>query len=380
MENFIAYNPTQLHFGKGVMDGLGKAIAEFGNRVLLIYGGGSIKKNGIYDKAIEQLKSINAEVFEYSGIKPNPLIEDVDVAAEFGRKNKIDVILAVGGGSVIDSAKIISITIPVDHSGWDFYTEKAKPEIAIPLISVLTLAATGTEMNPFAVVQNKATQQKLGYGHDLIYNKHSFLDPENTFSVPRDYTAYGVADLQSHCLEAYFGAGEATLSDKIVFAIMRDGIEHGAALLSDLQNYDLRANIMYDATMALNEITIYGRVSGDWGVHSIGHILSVLYDTAHGASLTIVIPAWMKFHKDIIPERIAFLGKNVFDVDGVDETIAAFENYFQSIECPIRFSDIAKGDEKKEDVLKAMNENKVSGANLKLTNEDHARILDLFWE
>lgn len=379
MENFIAYNPTQLHFGKGVMDGLGKAIAEFGKRVLLIYGGGSIKNNGIYDKTIEQLKSINAEVFEYKGIKPNPLIEDVDAAAELGRKNNIDVILAVGGGSVIDSAKIISITIPVDHSGWDFYTGKAQPEVAIPLISVLTLAATGTEMNPFAVVQNKATQQKLGYGHDLIYNKHSFLDPENTFTVPKDYTAYGVADLQSHCLEAYFGAGEATLSDKIVFAIMRDGIEHGAPLLSDLQNYDLRANIMYDATMALNEITIYGRVSGDWGVHSIGHILSVLYDTAHGASLTIVIPAWMKFHKDIIPERIAFLGKNIFDVDGVDETIEAFEKYFQSIECPIRFSDIAKGDEKKEDVLKAMNENKVSGANLKLTNEDHARILDLFW-
>lgn len=379
MENFIAYNPTKLHFGRGVMDGLGKAIAEFGTRVLLIYGGGSIKNNGIYDKAIEQLKSINAEVFEYNGIKPNPLIEDVDAAAELGKKNKVDVILAVGGGSVIDSAKIISITIPVNHTGWDFYAGKAQPQVAIPLVSVLTLAATGTEMNPFAVLQNKATQQKLGYGHDLIYNKHSFLDPVNTFSVPKDYTAFGVADLQAHCFEAYFGAGEATLSDKIVFAIMRDGIEYGEALLKDLENYDLRANIMYDATMALNKITMYGRVSGDWGVHSIGHILSLLYDTAHGASLSIVIPAWMKFHKDIIPERIAFLGKNVFDVDGVNETIAAFENYFQSIECPIRFNEIAKGDENKADVLKAMNENKVGGANHQLTNEDHAKILDLFW-
>jgi len=379
MENFIAYNPTKLHFGRGVMDGLGKAVAEFGTRVLLIYGGGSIKNNGIYHKAIEQLNSIHAEVFEYSGIKPNPLVEDVDAAAELGRKNKVNVILAVGGGSVIDSAKIISIAIPVDHTAWDFYAGKEQPEVAIPLISVLTLAATGTEMNPFAVIQNKATQQKLGYGHDLIYNKHSFLDPENTFSVPKNYTAFGVADLQAHCLEAYFGAGEATLSDKIVFAIMRDGMEHGAALLSDLQNYNLRANIMYDATMALNKITMYGRVSGDWGVHSIGHILSLLYDTAHGASLTIVIPAWMKFHKDIIPERIAFLGKNVFDVDGVDETINAFENYFRSIECPIRFSEIAKGNENKSDVLKAMNENKVGGVNHQLTNQDHAKILDLFW-
>lgn len=379
MENFIAYNPTKLHFGKGVMNNLGEAVAEYGNRVLLVYGGGSIKNNGIYDRTIKQLNSIGAEVFEYAGIKPNPLIEDVDAAAQLGRENNVDVILAVGGGSVIDTAKIISITIPVNHSGWNFYSGEAKPETAIPLVSVLTLAATGTEMNPFAVVQNKATQQKLGYGHDLIYNKHSFLDPENTFSVPKDYTAYGIADLIAHCLEAYFGAGEASLSDKIVFAIMRDAIEYGEALLNDLENYDLRANIMYDATMALNKITMYGRTSGDWGVHAIGHVLSMLYDTAHGASLSIASPAWMKFHKEIIPDRIAFLGKNVFNVEGVDETIDAFEKYYQKIECPIRFSDIAKGDEKKIDILNLMNQNKVEGVVHKLDDEDRAKILDLFY-
>lgn len=379
MENFIAYNPTKLHFGKGVMNNLGEAVAEYGNRVLLVYGGGSIKNNGIYDRTIKQLNSIGAEVFEYAGIKPNPLIEDVDAAAQLGRENNVDVILAAGGGSVIDTAKIISITIPVNHSGWNFYSGEAKPETAIPLVSVLTLAATGTEMNPFAVVQNKATQQKLGYGHDLIYNKHSFLDPENTFSVPKDYTAYGIADLIAHCLEAYFGAGEASLSDKIVFAIMRDAIEYGEALLNDLENYDLRANIMYDATMALNKITMYGRTSGDWGVHAIGHVLSMLYDTAHGASLSIASPAWMKFHKEIIPDRIAFLGKNVFNVEGVDETIDAFEKYYQKIECPIRFSDIAKGDEKKIDILNLMNQNKVEGVVHKLDDEDRAKILDLFY-
>ncbi len=379
MENFIMYNPTKLHFGKGVMDDLGKAVAEFGKRVLLVYGGGSIKKNGIYDKAIQQLKSINAEVFEYHGIKPNPIVEDVDAAAELGRRNKVDVILAVGGGSVIDSAKIISITIPVAHSGWDFYAGKAKPKTAIPLISVLTLAATGTEMNPFAVVQNKATQQKLGYGSDLTYNRHSFLDPENTFSVAKNYTAFGVADLIAHSLEAYFGAGDATLSDKLVFAIINEAKENGEALLNDLYNYDLRAKIMYAATLALNQTTMYGRVSGDWGVHSIGHVLSLLYDVAHGASLSIVIPAWMKFHKNKISDRIAFLGQNVFGVETADETIDAFELYFKSIECPIRLSDIATGKESKEEILKVMNLNKVGGANHKLTNEDHSEILDLFW-
>lgn len=379
MENFIAYNPTKLHFGRGVMDGLGKAIAEFGNRVLLVYGGGSIKKNGIYNQAIQQLKSINAEVIEYQGIKPNPIVEDVDAAAELGRKNNVDVILAVGGGSVIDSAKIISITIPVEHSGWDFYSGKAQPETAIPLVSILTLAATGTEMNPFAVVQNKATQQKLGYGHDLIYNQHSFLDPANTYSVPRDYTAYGIADLVAHSLEAYFGAGDASLSDKLVFAIINDAKEYGVDLLNDLQNYDLRAKIMYAAMMALNNTTMYGRVSGDWGVHSIGHILSLLYDVPHGVSLSIVIPAWLKFHKEIIPERIAFLGKNIFGVKTTDETISAFEAYFRSIDCPIRLSEIATGRESKQEILKVMNLNKVGGANHKLSNEDHARILDLFY-
>ena len=379
MENFIAYNPTKLHFGRGVMDGLGKTVAEYGKRVLLVYGGGSIKKNGIYDKAIQQLNSINAEVFEYQGIKPNPIIEDVDAAAELGRKNKVDVILAVGGGSVIDSSKIISITIPVNHTGWDFYSGKAKPVKAIPLISVLTLAATGTEMNPFAVVQNKATQQKLGYGSDQTYNCHSFLDPENTFSVSKNYTAYGIADLIAHSLEAYFGAGDATLSDKLVFAIINEAKENGEALLNDLENYDLRAKIMYAATMALNQTTMYGRVSGDWGVHSIGHILSLLYDVAHGASLSIVIPAWMKFHKNKISYRIAFLGQNTFGVKTADETIDAFEAYFKSIECPIRLSEIATGKENKVEILKVMNQNKVGGANHRLTNEDHAKILDLFW-
>ena len=379
MENFIAYNPTKLHFGKGVMDGLGKTIAEFGNRVLLVYGSGSIKKNGIYEKTIQQLKSINAEVFEYQGIKPNPIIEDVDTAAEIGRKNKVDVILAVGGGSVIDSSKIISITIPVNHSGWDFYAGKTKPVKAIPLVSVLTLSATGTEMNPFAVVQNCETKQKLGYGHELIYNRHSFLDPENTFSVPENYTAYGIADLIAHSLEAYFGAGDATLSDKLVFAIINEAKENGEALLNDLENYDLRAKIMYAATMALNQTTMHGRVSGDWGVHSIGHVLSLLYDIPHGASLSIVIPAWMKFHKNKISDRIAFLGKNVFGVQTADETIKAFEIYFKSIKCPIKLSEIAKGKEDKEEILRIMNLNKVSGANHKLSNEDHAKILNLFW-
>ena len=156
-----------------------------------------------------QLNSINAEVFEYGGIKSNPVVEDVDAASRLGRNSNVDVVLAVGGGSVIDSAKIISITIPVSHSAWDFYSGLKRPEKAVPLIAVLTLAATGTEMNPFAVLQNHKSKQKLGWGNPLCFPKHSFLDPGFTVSVPKNYTAYGIADLIAHCLEAYFGKSDA---------------------------------------------------------------------------------------------------------------------------------------------------------------------------
>jgi len=377
MENFVAYNPTKLHFGKNVTDNLGKVIKEFGNRVLLVYGGGSIKNNGIYDKMISQLKSIDARVFEYQGIKPNPVYEDVDAAAKLGRDNNVDVILAVGGGSVIDSAKIISITIPVENSSWDFYEGKAEPKNAIPLISVLTLAATGTEMNPFAVLQNNKTKQKLGWGNKLLYNKHSFLDPQFTYSVPRNQTAYGIVDLIAHSLEAYFGAGEATLSDRFIFSIIKEAIEYGPKLLDNPDNYELRAKIMYAATTALNGLTFLGRKSGDWGVHSIGHVLSLLYDVPHGASLSIAYPAWLKFQKNNIPERIAELGKNIFNVETPDEIIIAFESFFKSIECPLKLSEIGIGKDKKQKIFDVMISNNVDGMNYKLNPEDYEKIIDL---
>jgi alcohol dehydrogenase YqhD (iron-dependent ADH family) len=379
MENFTAYNPTKLHFGKDVITGLGKAVAEYGNKVLLVYGGGSIKKNGIYDQVMNQLNTAGTTVWEYKGIRPNPIIEDVDAAAELGRQHQVDVVLAVGGGSVIDSAKVISVMIPVDRPGWDFYKGHFKPRAAVPLIAVLTLAATGTEMNPFAVVQNNATKQKLGNGHELMYPRHSFLDPQYTFSVPRDYTAYGIADLTAHCLEVYFGAGEATLSDRFVFAILQEAIENGPRLLNRLNDYELRARIMYAATTALNRMTTYGRKDGgDWAVHGIGHVLSLLYDIPHGATLSIVYLAWLRLQKDRIPERIAFLGKNVFGVATAEETIKALESFFKTIECPISVSSYGIGADKKNDILEVMILNKVNGNHHELTAGDYSVLIDLF--
>jgi hypothetical protein len=378
MEQFIMYNPVKLHFGRGVVENLGKAISKYGTKVLLVYGGGSIKRNGIYEQVILKLKQAGAEVFEYQGIKPNPVIEDVDAAAAMGRENQVDVILAVGGGSVIDSAKIISISVPVSHSGWEFMKGRVKPATSVPLISVLTLAATGTEMNRFAVIQNNSTREKLGYGDPLIYPKESFLDPAYTVSVPVDYTAYGITDLIAHCLEAYFGEGEATLSDRFVFSIIREAIEYGPPLLEDPGNYDLRARIMYAATSALNNLTMYGRKNGDWGVHSIGHVLSVLYDIPHGASLSVAYPAWMRLHLNRTRDRLEQLGRNLFSTESAETGINEMESFFRSIGSPVRLSECGiDALEKGEEIFSTLHANKSGGNHHKLNDTDYRELIML---
>ncbi len=379
MENFNIYNPTSLHFGNNALNSLGPVLLETGRKVLLVYGKGSIKKSGLYDQLMTLLKKSGLEVYEYSGIKSNPVIEDVDKAAEVGRKYKVDLVLAVGGGSVIDSGKIISITIPVQHSGWDFFTGKAKAQSALPLFAILTLAATGSEMNPFAVVSNPETQQKSAYGSPLTFPKHSFLDPQLTFSVPRNYTAFGIADLIAHCFEAWFGIGEASLSDRFIISIVKEAMQYGPPLLDDLSNYDLRARIMYAATSALNGLTMQGRASGDWGVHSAGHILSLLYDVPHGASLTIVYPAWMRHYKNQLAPRISQLGSALFDETlTADQSINRIEAFFRSIDCPTRLSDLQIPGNLSQPILKAMIHNKVSGANMRMKEPDYRILIELF--
>ena len=377
MENFVFCNPTTLHFGKNALDGLKEVLQHYGRKVLLVYGKGSIKKTGLYDKVMGYLNEVQAEVFEYEGIRSNPVIEDVDIAAALGRKHKVDVILAVGGGSVIDSGKFISITIPVQHPAWDFITRKAKPEKAVPLICILTLAATGTEMNPFAVISKHDANFKDGYGSPLLYPAHSFLDPQLTVTVPRNYTAYGIVDLIAHCFEAWFGAGEATLSDRFIISIVQEAIKYGPALLKDLNNYDLREKIMYAATMALNGLTMQGKKSGEWGVHGIGHILSLLYDIPHGASLTIVYPAWMKHLQERAAGRIALLGSGIFNESlTAPESIKRIEDLFRSLECPVRLSETGIVTDKQK-ILDTLVINKVSGANYKLKEEDLGKIVEL---
>jgi hypothetical protein len=326
-----------------------------------------------------EIVKAGAEVCEYSGIKSNPVIGDVRAATSLGKAKKVDMIVAVGGGSVIDSAKVMAIAIPGDHDPWEYVKGTKMPDFGIPLIAVLTLAATGTEMNRFAVVQDNETKEKIGFGYPPMYPVASFLDPAYTLSVPADYTSYGIVDLIAHALEAYFGMGDASLSDRFVFSIISEAMEYGPQLMENLDDYDLRARIMYAATMALNNLTMYGRVSGEWGVHGIGHILSVLYDVPHGASLSIAYPAWLKLHKERAGERIIHLGENLFNAKSVDETINGFEAYFKLIGSPVRLSETAYGDYNKEDIISGMISNRVSGAHHRLREEDYRRLVDLMW-
>ena len=280
MNNFVVFNPTKLHFGYNVIDSLPYQLKNYGNNVLLVYGKGSIKKNGIYSKVIRLLTEANKNIFEYEGMKPNPVVDDVNAAVELGIKHDIDLVLAVGGGSVIDSAKIIAICIPEKKDPWKVMKFIEKPKSAIPLITILTLSATGTEMNQFAVLQNQETQEKIGFGSPLIYPAISFCDPFYTISVSIEYTSYGMADIIAHALEAYFGEGEAVLSDRFVAAVIKEIMEAGPLLLNDLGSYDLRARIMWASTCALNGVTFYGKKSGDWGVHDVDTSY-LFYSTLH---------------------------------------------------------------------------------------------------
>jgi alcohol dehydrogenase YqhD (iron-dependent ADH family) len=337
---------------------------------------------GYFDLVLEEFKKANIKVIEYKGIKPNPVIDDVKKASELAKNEKVDFIVALGGGSVIDSAKIISLGVTNDFDIWDIVTNKVKPVKPLPLIAILTLAATGTEMNAAAVVQNTKTEQKIGYYNPLIFPKESFLDPEYTFSVPQNHTAFGIVDLISHSLEAFFAFGDATLSDRFVGAIIQEAMYYAPLVLTEPKSYKYRAKIMWAATCALNGTTSHARkTSGDWAVHDIGHAISFLYDTPHGATLSIAYPAWLKFHENKIPKRIAQLGKILFNENNIttEKTIRKLEDFFKSMNCPIRLRELGFIDYDKNKILGLMIKNDTTGLHYKLTHEDLKEIVDFMY-
>jgi len=375
MENFVYYNPTKLFFGQEVIGKLAKNFPGHIRKVLLLYGQGSIKTNGIYDEVTSQLKHAGVEWIEYSGIRPNPVIEHIREAVDIVKKNDLQAVIAVGGGSVIDSAKAIAAAAPYNNDPWDLFTGKLKPTTALPIIAVLTLAATGSEMNSFAVVQNNKEQLKGSFGSQHVYPLMSFLDPTYTMSVPYDYTAWGIGDVCAHAMEAFFGGGDCPMSDRIIASIIKEAGIAGPALLQNLNNYDLRARIMYAATLALNNLTSYGKISGDWGVHGIGHELSLAYDIPHGATLTVVYPAWLRLHSDRIPQRISRFGVLVFDTGVHRDVIRKIEQLFKNVSCPVRLQDLNIQNFDSEMFIQQLIRNNVEGYEHKLDEADYAQLL-----
>ncbi len=356
MQNFTFWNPTKLIFGKGQLEQLKTEIPRYGKKVLVVYGGGSIKRSGLYDKIMNLLNEINAQVYELPGVEPNPRITTARKGVEICKQEGIDLLLAVGGGSVIDCTKLIAAGAKYDGDAWDLVVRKAAVQDALPFGTVLTLAATGSEMNSGSVITNWETNEKYGWGSPFTFPKFSILDPVHTFSVPRDQTIYGIVDMMSHVLEHYFHLEENTLfQDRMCESLLITVMETAAKLLEDLESYEHRATILYSGTMALNGILNMG-YRGDWATHNLEHAVSAVYDIPHGGGLAILFPHWMKYNLKVKPERFKQLAVRVFGVDPEGksaeeaglEGIQKLRDYWNSIGAPSRLADYNIDDSKIE--------------------------------
>ena len=342
MEDFAFRNPTKIIFGKGKERLVGSELKQAGiTSVLLVYGRSSARKSGILDRVMGSLAENGVRYAEFGGVVPNPLLSHARDGIRIARKEKVEAVLAVGGGSVLDEAKAIALGALAGSDLWNFYTGT---EItgALPVFTVLTLAATGSEMNGNSVITNEITKEKFSVSSPHLYPRVSILNPELTFSVSPAYTAYSAVDAIAHVIEGYFtGARNTRLQDRLVESIVATVIESTEAILAAPRDYQARAELEWAATLALNGIASAGIGPFSFPNHMIEHSLSALYDIAHGAGLAIVIPAWMKWYKDKNEEKLARFGRAIFNVEGADAGIAALEAWFRKIGAPVRLAEAA---------------------------------------
>ena len=325
MENFNFYVPTDIRFGKDRLDELPAVLDQFGKNVLLVYGGGSIKRNGLYQQITDLAQKNGHTLIELSGVEPNPRIETVRKGIELCKENQVDVILAVGGGSTIDCSKAIAAGFYSEEDIWTVIAAgKGYTGPALPIVTILTLAATGSEMNAGAVISNLETNQKLGFGGPNMIPKVSFLDPTNTFTVPQNQTAAGSADIFSHLIENYFSISTGTdVQDFVSEGLMRTVIKNCPIALENPEDYDARANLMWASSLALNGLTGRGK-QGVWSCHPMEHELSAFYDITHGIGLAILTPRWMNY---VLSEqtvgKFAQFARNVWGIVEQEEEVAA---------------------------------------------------------
>lgn len=388
MNNFNYYSPCNIYFGKDTENNIGALCKKLSvKKVLLHYGGGSIKKNGLYYKVTECLKKENIEFLELPGVEPNPKLSLALKGIELCKKENIDFVLAVGGGSVIDSAKCIASGYYYDNI-WEYYLDGSKTiEKALPIGVVLTIPAAGSETSPNSVITEEKSKLKRSIESSAIIPKFSIINPENTFSLPKNQIANGASDIIAHLFERYFSQTEnVDLTDRLLESAIITMLKYGKLTFDNPENYDIRAEAMWSGTLAHNGILSQGRTE-DWASHSIEHELSAEYNIAHGAGLSIVFPAWMKYvYKENIGRFLQF-SRRVFNVDygvgkeelTITETIKKLEKFYKSLNLPIKLSEVNINDDKIDEMTERLfyNRSEYIGNFKKLNKEDVKNIYRL---
>ncbi len=383
MRNFEFLSPTKIIFGKGVEERVGEEVKQYGKRILFHYGKSSIFKTGLYDKIVASLKKSGIEYIELGGVQPNPRLGLVKEGIELCRRSGIDFILAVGGGSVIDSAKAIAVGVPYEGDVWDFYSGKAEPKTALPIGVVLTIPAAGSEASKSSVITNEDGWYKRSLNVDIIRPKFAIMNPEVTFTLPPYQTACGVADIMAHVMERYFTNEKGVdFTDRLCEATLKTVIENVFIVLKDPTDYDARAQIMWASTVAHNDLLGTGRI-GDWASHAIEHELSGIYDIPHGAGLAIVFPAWMRYVYRHNVERFAQFAVRVWNVDPNFESfertalegIERLRRFFRDIGLPTTLAEADIGEDRLEEMATKCTEKGEIGNFVKLNKDDVLNIL-----
>ncbi len=345
MNNFNFCVPTDIRFGRDQIECLPEELKKYGQRVLLVYGGGSIKRTGLYEKIQTLLKEF--EIYELSGIEPNPKLSSVRKGVALCKEHKIDVVLAVGGGSCIDASKHIACGAFYEGDPWDLVLDRSKVTGALPIAVVLTICATGSEMNSGAVISNEETNEKLEINTPLLYPALSICDPTYLYTLPAKQTAAGTVDIMSHVFEQYFQPNDgAYLTDRLAEAVLKTCVHYGPIALKEPENYEARSNLMWSSTVGLNHLLTVGK-GGAWSVHPMEHELSAFYDITHGVGLAILTPAWMRYVlSDETVARFAMYARNVWDIEETDPYRAAqlaidkTEEFFISLGMPSTLQEV----------------------------------------
>ena len=362
--NFTYHNPTKLVFGKDALDGLAAELAQYGPRVQLAYGGGSIKRTGLYDRVMAILREVGKEVFEDAGVMPNPTVEKLREGAAIARDNDVDLILAVGGGSVVDYAKAVGVSAHCEEDPWEkYYLRMEEPECRIvPVGCILTMAGTGSEMNGGAVITNHDSKLKIGhvFASPEVFPRFAILNPELTYTVPKYQMIAGIFDIMSHLMEQYFSGEDDSTSDYLMEGLMRSLVQASRAAVANPTDYEARSNIMWTATWALNTLVAKGKAT-DWEVHMIGQAIGAYTDATHGMTLSAVSPA---YYRHIMPhglEKFARFARTVWEVSVEGRTpeelaaagIDALEAWMREIGCVMSVAELGVTDDMLEGIADA---------------------------